>query len=133
MRKMISLVIASFLVLLIVGCGKDNADNSVLLKEGRIIQVHVSSMPEEYKYSFTGNSATKIVDYLKNLKLSSDYPENPDVYCGMTWLITLTYTDGRKQIIYHFGNMFIKSDSTSWYKMNYEEAEQLDSLLKELV
>ncbi len=62
----------------------------------------------------------------------SDFEENPDEYSGMTWVIVLEYEDGSKETVYHFGNMFIRTNGGSWYKMTYEQAGAFDSLLWEL-
>ena len=66
------------------------------------------------------------------MTLSSDFEENPNDYAGMTWVITLKYDDGSETVIYHFCNRFIRSDESSWYQMQYEEASQFDALMDEL-
>ena len=49
----------------------------------------------------------------------------------MTWVISLHYEDGDTVTVYHFGNLFIRSDSSRWYKMTYEEASRFEALLNQ--
>ena len=46
--------------------------------------------------------------------------------------ISLKYENGDTLSIYHFGNMFIRSEKGSWYKMTYDEASRFDALLDKL-
>ncbi|MBQ8625782.1 MAG: hypothetical protein IJ419_06460 [Agathobacter sp.] len=117
---------------LLVGCGNNSTKGSVLLKEGEVKEISVSSLPEGYNYSFTGESVGAIIDYLAGLNLSSDFSENPDEYGGMTWVIVLEYDDNSEVELYHFGNMFIMVEGGSWYKMNYDEANQFSTLIEGL-
>ena len=103
-----------------------------LLTEGNVINIDVSSLPEGYHYSFSGKDANVIMNYLSALNLESNFEENPDEYVGMTWVISLKYGNGDTVTIYHFGNMFIRSEKGSWYKMAYEEANRFHTLLEEL-
>ncbi len=105
---------------------------SKLLKEGKIKGVRVTSVPAGYEYSFNGSDVNPIVEYLVNLNLISDFEETPDEYMGMTWVIILEYEGEDTLTIYHFGNMFIKTNNGPWYKMTYEEASGFDLLLFEL-
>ncbi len=103
------------------------------IESDKIIEIKVSSMPEGYNYDFriTDNSKkiSDIINYLTNLDLKSDFPENPDEYDGMTWVIALIYEDNSTFDIYHFGNMFIRADGGEWYRMTYEEAERFDDIV----
>ena len=103
-----------------------------LLLDGEITDVEVSSLPEYYNYSFNGESAKKIVDYLSSLNLESDFEENPNEYGGMTWVVSLKYENGDALTVYHAGNMFIRAENGTWYKMTYEEASRFHTLLDEL-
>jgi hypothetical protein len=108
------------------------AEGNRLLPEGHVISVDVSSLPEGYKYSFDGEDAKAIVEYLSGLNLTGKFEENPDEYTGMTWVISLKYENGDSLEVYHFGNKFIRSEKGSWYKMTYEEASRFGSFLYEL-
>lgn len=66
------------------------------------------------------------------MTLESEFEENPNEYTGMTWVIALEYENGETLNIYHFGNMFIRSQNGSWYRMSYEEASRFDTLLEQL-
>ena len=94
--------------------------------------ISVESLPGGYSYSFNNDNLYKVWDYLSDLKLISDFPENPDEYDGMTWVITLACAAGHTETIYHFGNMFIRDENGSWYKMDYDQASEFQALLEEL-
>lgn len=94
--------------------------------------IHVTSLPEGYAYSFSGEDAKAIIDYLSNLNLEENFKENPDGYTGMTWVVSLKYDNGNVSTVYHFGNMFIKVENGPWYLMTYDEASRFGRLLSEL-
>ena len=83
-------------------------------------------------YIFDGEKAEKLVNYLTGLDLKSKFSENPDEYTGMTWVISIEYESGDTAVVDHFGNMFVKNGDGQWLKMNYKQAEQLDTLLEKL-
>ncbi|MBE6620239.1 MAG: hypothetical protein E7625_02590 [Ruminococcaceae bacterium] len=132
MKKIAVFILALLCAVALVGCSPAYTKGSVLLKKGTVARISVSSLPEGYDYSYTGQDAQAIVNYLSNLELLSDFEENPDEYGGMTWVIALEYEDGSKETIYHFGNMFIRNSGGSWCRMTYEQASAFDRLLDEL-
>lgn len=142
MKKLMVAVLACACVLGMVGCNKQpqqeqeiqpqQKQENQLLTEGNVIKVDVSSLPEKYNYSFTGEDVKEITDYLSNLNLQSNFEENPDEYVGMTWVISLEYENSDTLTIYHFGNKFIRSEQGSWFRMTYEEASRFESLVNEL-
>ena len=109
----------------------ESTDASVVLglKDGNITGIYVTSLPTGYDYTFTGDKAQEIVDYLSSLNLIGNYPENPYEYGGMTWVITVIFDNKETLNIYHFGNMFIRSGNGTWYKMSYEEASRFDDII----
>lgn len=108
-------------------------DPTFIPKEKNPVKVHVTSLPEQYDYTFAGASAEAIGKYLQDLRLTSGFSENPDQYVGMAWIITLEYGDGTQITLSHFANMFIRrTDSPIWYKMNYEDASYFGRLINEL-
>ena len=133
-KKIIAIVLICICVLGIVGCGQQpqQVQGGLLLAEGNVINIDISSLSEGYNYSFSGADAKAIIDYLSTLNLESNFEENPNEYVGMTWVISLKYENGDALTIYHFGNMFIRVKGGSWYKMTYDEASRFDTLLDEL-
>lgn len=129
-----TIVLVCICVLGSVGCSQHPQQvlGKQLLPEGNVINIDVSSLPKGYNYSFSGKDTKAIIDYLSTLNLESSFEENPDKYVGMTWVISLTYEDGDSLTIYHFGNMFIKVNGGSWYKMTNDEAKRFKILLDEL-
>ena len=109
-----------------------NAEGGLLLRDGNVKSISVSSLPNGYDYSFKGKDAEKIIDYLSDLSLIEQFEENPNEYTGMTWVISLEYEEGDALQIYHFGNMFIRIKGGSWYKMTDDEALRFEALLEEL-
>lgn len=111
----------------------NKTNGEVLLNDNTISEISVTSLPEKYNYSFKDPKSIEVIeDYLINLHLSSNFNENPNDYVGMTWVIDIKCTDGSEYEIYHFGNMFISSNNSSWYKMKHDEAIQFDRLLEKL-
>ena len=134
MKKVLTIAVAFLCFLGMVGCSQQPqyVQGNQLLVEGNVIKIDVSSLPDGYNYSFDGEEAKEIIDYLSNLNLQSNFEENPNEYTGMTWVICLEYDNGNKLTVYHFGNMFIRTKEGSWYKMTYDEANRFDTLLDEL-
>ena len=133
MKKSI-VVLVCVCVLIMIGCNQQPQQEHVnqLLVEGNVVKIDVYPLPEGYNYSFSGKEAKAIIDYLSALNLESEFKENPNEYGGMTWIIVLEYENGDTLKISHFGNMFIRSQNDSWYRMSYEEASRFDALLEEL-
>lgn len=133
MKQRRAWVIAIILCLLaMTACSGAAEKGEVLLKDDTVRKISVTSVSEGYAYSFTGDSAQAVIDYISKLHLRSRFAEDPDVYSGMTWVISLEYDGGEIHTIYHFGNMFIRVDDHAWYKMTYEEAGRFEALLEEL-
>ena len=132
MKKLTALILSLVFVITLVGCSSVTTKESLILRDGNVKKISVSSLPEGYDYSFSGKDAEKIIDYLSNLNLIEQFEEKPNEYDGMTWVISLEYDDEDVWQIYHFGNMFIRVEGGSWYKMTYEEASRFDDLMDEL-
>lgn len=132
MKKLIVLCLSIAFAFALAGCSDVGTEESPLLREGSVKSISVTSLPEIYDYSFVGKDTEAIVDYLSGLNLIEQFEENPDEYAGMSWLISLKYDDGEFLQIYHFGNMFIRTEDGPWYKMTYEEASRFGTLLTEL-
>jgi hypothetical protein len=131
-KNTILILIIACLLTMMTACSGATVKGGVLLKEGTVKKISVTSQPEGYDYSFSGDDVQSVVNYLSELNLTSEYSENPDGYDGMTWVISLEYESGDTLMIYHFGNMFIRTAGSSWYKMTYEEASRFGKLIGEL-
>ena len=135
MKRFIAVVLTMVCVFVASGCNQQSqqVQGNQLLVEGNVVKIVVSSLREGYKYSFNEKEDVKaIIDYLSALSLESEFEENPNEYFGMTWVIALEYENAEALEIYHFGNMFIRSQNGSWYRMTYEEASYFDILLDQL-
>lgn len=97
-----------------------------------VCSVSVTTLPESKDNARTYTSPDKcraITDYIDGLQLSDHVSENPDEYAGMTWVITYTYTDGTTLTMYHFGNLFFRTENSAWKRMTYEDASRFRDLI----
>lgn len=134
MRKLVCIMMAAALLLLCAGgChGETPAPNDLLPGAAEISGITVTSMPEGYDYSFSGESAKTLAQYVLDMELAADFPEDPNTYAGMTWVITAQYEDGTAVTVYLFGNLFIRSGDGPWFKVSAKEAENFERLLTSL-
>lgn len=129
MKRYVVVILAFCCALSLVGCTDTTIYGAELFEENHIERIVVTSLPEGYHYSFDGAEIDVVSEYLVGLTLTSDFSENPNEYCGMTWVISVGYENGDTTTIYHFGNMFIRADDGPWYRMTYDEAKRLSELL----
>ena len=124
--KRILLIILTLALCLTVfsGCGLPNLD------ENSIKRISVTSLPEGYEYSFKGDDAQAIVDYLESLHLTHFSGINSED--GMTWVISIEDKNGKITTVYHSCNKYIMAENGSLYEMIFEEANRFGSLLYEL-
>ena len=106
------------------GCGLPNLD------ENSIKRISVTSSPEGYEYSFKGEDAQAIVDYLESLHLTPFSGINSAN--GMAWVISIEHENGKITTVYHSCNKYIMAEGGLRYEMIFEEANRLSSLLYEL-
>ena len=134
MRKLIVILITLVLVAgIFAACGHDtNAAALELPTDAKIQTVSVSSLPEGYSYSFSGDEAIAIIDYLSGLNLIAVFSENPNEYAGMTWVIAIEYEDRDSVTVYHSCNLFVRTEDGPWYKMDFDDAAEFARLLEEL-
>ena len=101
------------------------------LNESDIKSVSVSTLPEfyGYEYSFTGEEARAVVDYLSGLNLT---PLLISVgKGGMTWVIEIKYEDESETTVYLFGDE-IWINAKEKYLMQSEENGVFEALLEAL-
>ena len=124
--KRILLIILTLAVCLPIlsGCGLPNLD------ENNIKSISVTSSPEGYEYSFKGEDAQAIVDYLESLHLTPFSGINSEY--GMAWVISIEHENGKITTVYHSCNKYIMTEGGLRYEMIFEEADRFSSLLYEL-
>lgn len=133
MKRSIFVLLLCFCLVFAISCdSEEGSANNTVLDDGVVKSIEVSSMPHGYEYSFDGNDAYAVIDYIRGLHLEADFPEDPDVYTGMTWVVDIRYEDGTDTTVYMFGNMFIRKDNENWLKMDYNEAEAFGELIYNL-
>lgn len=133
MKKAIFAVFIIVCLAALTACSLATAKGRTLLAEGKVKTVSVSSLPKQYDYSYTGEEAQAIVDYISDLNLITVFFEDPNTLYGMSWIITVEYDDGNVIKICNFGR-FMRSEiaDNRWYKINNDEASRFGSLLDEL-
>lgn len=128
MKRKILLFLAILTMLLTCSC------DSATKTEG-VIRVTISTLPEidDYERVYTSSEKIRIVtDYIDKLDLASDFEENPDEYMGMTYVITYTFADGSERTMFHFGNLFFKTEDEEWQRMtDYNQSQELENIIKE--
>ncbi len=100
------------------------------LDENSIKRISVTSLPEGYEYSFKGDDAQAIVDYLESLHLTPFL--GIDSETGMTWVISIEHKNGEVTTVYHSCNKYIMAEGGLRYEMIFEEANRFSTLLYEL-
>lgn len=125
MKRILIMILALAICLPILsGCSLQNLD------ENSIKRISVTSLPKGYEYSFKGDDAQAIVDYLESLHLTSFSGINSED--GMTWVISIEDKNGKITTVYHSCNKYIMAEDGSLYEMIFEEANRFGSLLYEL-
>ena len=107
--------------------------DSILFPE-QPIKITVASLPTSAEYSRTFTDAEKINQiYTQLIAFPFSSPsDNPDLYAGMTLVITFTEKDGKETVYYSFGNRFFRQESKPWHEIPYQQAESLEKLLLDL-
>ena len=128
--KRILLMILTLTVCLPIlsGCTPKQFKN---LNESDIKSVSVSTLPEfyGYEYSFSGDEARAVVDYLSGLKLTPILISIPKG--GMTWVIEIEYEDESETTVYLFGDE-IWINAKEKYLMQSEEKGVFEALIRNL-
>ena len=125
MKRILLIILTLALCLPVLsGCSLPNLD------ENSIKRIAVTSLPKGYEYSFKGDDAQAIVDYLESLHLTPFSGINSED--GMTWVISIEDKNGKITTVYHSCNKYIMAEDGSLYEMIFEEANRFGSLLYEL-
>ena len=133
-KKIFAVLILVLCLAMLAGCKSQEktTPNTLLPGTDGITAVTVSSMPQGYDYSFSGENAETLAEYILNMDMVSDFEEDPNVYTGMTWVIAVEYADGKTVTVYLFGHTFIRSGDDPWLKVSTKAAEGLEALMDSL-
>lgn len=129
MKRILLMILTLAICLPILsGCTPKQFKN---LNESDIKSVSVSTLPEfyGYEYSFSGDEARAVVDYLSGLKLTPLLISMPKG--GMTWVIEIKYEDESETTVYLFGDE-IWINAKEKYLMQSEENGVFEALLEAL-
>ena len=129
MKRILLTILAIILCLAVFsGCRKPPFEPPT--SEG-VSSVSVSSSPEGYNYSFTGEDAKKVVDYFSEIESTSNYDDNPNELTGMTWKVSITYDDGSTVALYEL-SPFIRTQEGVYYKVIQTSGSDFGTFLIEL-
>ena len=129
MKRILTMILTIAICLPILsGCTPKQFKN---LNESDIKSVSVSTLPEfyGYEYSFSGDEARAVVDYLSGLNLTPHPISVPKG--GMTWVIEIKYEDESETTVYLFGDE-IWINAKEKYLMQSEENGVFEALLEAL-
>lgn len=116
----------------LIDSSSDVIEEAKLISQtGNISSVEISTLPQGREYSFSGSDAEKIANYFSELYLIEDFPENPDEYAGMTYVVEIKYKNAQAVVVYLF-SPFVKTSDSAWYKLAYGEYTYFDELLEKL-
>ena len=117
----------------LAGCAASTTiTGASLVSSENVVKVQVSSLPESSETQRTYTSAEKIkaiTDHIDNLQLDTKFPENPNDYSGSVWVITYIYADESSLTLYHFGNMFLRTEQSDWTRLTQEQAVKLSYII----
>ena len=110
---------------------------SLSLNRDEMQRVDAYSLPEGWieRVYLQPEKIDAVVDYFAGLNLSSNFPEDPNEYSGMSIVIVFTFEDDTEITLNHFGNAFLgvwTDGRIVWFRMSYYEASALDLLLQGL-
>ncbi len=129
MKRILLIILTLSLCLTVLsGCTPKQFKN---LNGSDIKSVSISTLPEfyGYEYSFTGDDAREIVDYLSALSLT---PRLISIgKGGMTWVISIEYESGSETTVYIFGDEIWINDGAK-YVMQPEETGVFEAMLEAL-
>lgn len=129
MKRILLMILTLAICLPILsGCTPKQFKN---LNESDIKSFSVSTLPEfyGYEYSFSGDEARAVVDYLSGLKLTPLLISMPKG--GMTWVIEIKYEDESETTVYLFGDE-IWINAKEKYLMQSEENGVFEALIRNL-
>lgn len=111
------------------GTGKDSYSGIIPISIEAVRELRVTHSLAGREETYTGADAAAVAEYINGLTLTEDFDENPNESVGGTYTLEFEMEDGTTRIFYHFGNAFFCEEDGPWYRMEYEEAARLGSLL----
>lgn len=133
MKRVFSLLLV--VITFLTGCKNKTDDLTFSIKDDPIHSIIITdNYHPDLKYSANEDRAQTMMDYFRNLDLTTPYLESPSPYdyTGSTTIITVEYADNSQDIIYYKSGLFISKEGGYWYKINHTEAEQLNKLIQAL-
>ncbi|MBQ3199571.1 MAG: hypothetical protein IJB67_04335 [Firmicutes bacterium] len=132
MKKLIAVVLALVCVFNLVGCGAKGKSVVITLPDNiEKITVAWNGGPLT-TFSYTDSAKNeKLVEYFTTLELSPT-KEDPAQYNGGSWTITISTGSETIEMV-HFGNLFFMTPTGEWCNMSYEQAAEMENILKENV
>ena len=133
MKKTIVILLAVMLIFTqLAACGQKEPPGSVSLPEN-IDKLTVSwNGSSRTTFSYTDPAKIKsVAEYLSSLVLETT-KEDPTLYAGGGWVITVFSGDETLEMN-HYGNMFFQTADKKWWEISYDQAAELDELVKKML
>lgn len=133
MKKIIFLSALFFIFVMLSGCGTTK-NKRTINNAKNIIKITVNTQPgneKSLKTTENKNEITEIVNYLNGLDLKKT-SKDAGQYTGMSYVITVYFDDKTNKEYIHFGNMFFKESEKDWYEIPYKQADNFESIYKNL-
>ena len=112
---------------------KDDTAKKLGVYNGKIKNVKVYTRPIVTVYDFSGDDAQKIVDFISELQLISDYEDDPYEYDNEYLEIEIEYAGkGKIEEISQKADKFIASRYSDWYAIDESDGKRLKELISEL-
>lgn len=108
--------------------GYGTTKNKLTIKN--ITKITVTTAPgydNALKTTENKNEIADIINYLNDLHLEKTH-KNVAEYCGMSYIITVYYSNKKSKEYVHFGNMFFKETGKEWYEISYKEAVEFGKI-----
>lgn len=131
MKKVVLIAMTIFVCILFIACNDVKLDKKTHVlqeQERKLVCIKLSSLPETNEYTFSGEAANEIYEYLANLK-TEYYSSNNDLN-GITYVISIEYDNGDLKTLYHFSYLIGTDDG--WYKIKNYEEQEFENLIKKL-
>ena len=129
MKKMTAWLLIAAWILCLAGCKGQKANNP-LVPEGKLAEIAVTAFPEEFARVYKGGEAEQLLGYLRGLELLESFEEDPNVYTGQTWVITLAYESGERVTLHLFADLFLKTEDGPWYRIAGKDGSRFGEMVR---
>lgn len=109
-------------------------DKSIISNARDVLKITVETQPGDessLKMIEDKEHIMDVINYINGLNLKKT-DKDPSQYEGMSYIITIYYSNGTSTEYIHFGNRFFKESGSDWYEMPYKQAVKFAGIYKSL-